>query len=111
MGGKSFSSKLGFALAFLLFVSVFQLLMANEEAKPTELNVLQLPISKGLDSEALDEVFQGVTTRYDQSYHIRPGKIAFCLWTRYCTTDSDCEGARCGPRCKPTYNQPNICAP
>ncbi|KAJ8542029.1 hypothetical protein K7X08_016895 [Anisodus acutangulus] len=64
MGGKSFSSKLDFALAFLLFVSVFQLLMANEEAKPTELNVLQLPISKGFDSEALDEVFQGVTTRY-----------------------------------------------
>ncbi|KAK4353124.1 hypothetical protein RND71_028642 [Anisodus tanguticus] len=39
---------------------VFQLLMANEEAKPTELNVLQLPISKGFDSEALDEVFQGI---------------------------------------------------
>lgn len=35
--------------------------MANEEAKPSELNVLQLPIS---NSEALDEVFQVVTTRY-----------------------------------------------
>ncbi|KAM3281887.1 hypothetical protein P3S67_027534 [Capsicum chacoense] len=49
--------------------------MANEEARPIELNVIELPIS---NSEALDEVVQVVTTRYDQSYHNRPGKNGFC---------------------------------
>ncbi|MCD7446633.1 hypothetical protein HAX54_012119 [Datura stramonium] len=93
MGGKSSATKLGCVLAFLLYVSVFQLLMANEEANTSELNVLQLPRS---NSEALDhEVVQVTITRYDGSAK----KNSFCLNTRYCSTDDDCIGAICGPRC------------
>ncbi|KAM3345159.1 hypothetical protein P3S68_024868 [Capsicum galapagoense] len=108
MGGKSSSSMLGFVLAFLLYVSVFQLLMANEEAKPSELNVLQLPIS---NSEALDEVFQVVTTRYGHSNRNGQGKVSFCLRVRFCNTDADCVGASCGHRCSPTYGMHDTCGP
>lgn len=39
-------------------------LMATEDVKSTELNVLQLPVSKDLDAEKADEFVQLVATRY-----------------------------------------------
>ncbi|XP_018629903.1 uncharacterized protein [Nicotiana tomentosiformis] len=99
MGGKSSPTMFCLILAFLLYASAFQL-MANEEVQSTELNVLQLPVSKDLDAEQADEFVQVVATRYGPFYFSLPRKHG-CLYTRCCKTDNDCIGASCGPKCHP----------
>ncbi|XP_070026765.1 uncharacterized protein [Nicotiana sylvestris] len=97
MGGKSSPTMFCLVLAFLLYASALQL-MATEDVKSTELNVLQLPVSKDLDAEKADEFVQLAATRYGPFNFGRPRKLG-CLYTRCCQTDSDCIGASCGPRC------------
>nr|XP_009613878.1 uncharacterized protein LOC104106919 isoform X2 [Nicotiana tomentosiformis] len=97
MGGKSSPTMFCLVPAFLLYTFALQL-MANEEVKSTKLNVLQLPVSKDLDAEKVDEFVQLVATRYGPFYFSRPKKLG-CLYTRCCLTDNDCIGASCGPKC------------
>ncbi|XP_009608600.1 uncharacterized protein [Nicotiana tomentosiformis] len=104
MDGKSSPTKFCIVLAFLLYVSAFQL-MANEEVKSTELNVLQLSLSKDFDAEKLIQV---VATRDGPFYFSRPRKFGFCLYTRCCKTDDDCIGAKCGPKCYPNVYPCNL---
>ncbi len=88
MDGKSSPTKFVLVLAFLLYASAFQV-MANEEVKSTELNILQLPVSK----DFIKRKGQVVATRY--------GPLNICWHVRCCSTDNDCVDAECGPKCKP----------
>ncbi|XP_070042327.1 uncharacterized protein [Nicotiana tomentosiformis] len=110
MGGKSSPTMFCLVLAFLLYASALQL-MANEEVKSTKLNVLQLPVSKDLDAEKVDEFVQLVATRYGPFYFSRPRKLGFCMYTKCCKTDSDCIGATCGPKCYPGAFECSVFSP
>ncbi|CAH9076611.1 unnamed protein product [Cuscuta europaea] len=80
--------------------------MADHINDDNELLVLPSQTDK-LEKEVIPAALaQLFFTRYGQAYMKRLG---FCLNVRVCSSDADCEGAICGPKCRPSLGLGHVC--